>query len=509
MGCSVSTAPDHPDLHVQRNWGVPKLRRGIRVSGLSPPVTLLGFQNNINTLERAVKERVFFVKKDGVFVSPPRPKSGHFKSVMSDTFNTLKQFLPLSSPLTHRQFVDTVRGVKRKVYERAFDSLLRSNLSSKDAQLKVFVKYEKTNFTDKSDPVPRVVSPRDPRFNVCLGSYLKPIEERIFKSLGKLFGDKTVMKGMNAQDSAQLMHQKWLSFTEPIAVGLDASRFDQHVSLDALDWEHSIYMQCFMPNQLGGLRQLLNMQRNNQCSGFCADGKLKYQLKGGRMSGDMNTSLGNCVLMCSLIHAYSRHCGVHVKLANNGDDCVVFMEKRDLTRFVCGLDSWFLAMGFTMAIESPCHIFEQIEFCQTHPVWVGPGEHFIMTRHPRTALAKDTVALHNYNTPKMFAGWLDSVGRGGISMTGGLPVWQAFYSTYIKYGKPWTKVGNVQSWGVRSLIGNLSRNVVPIESRTRASFYWAFGITPCEQMVMERYYASAQIEPLFETQLTYQSSLPY
>jgi hypothetical protein len=51
-------------------------------------------------------------------------------------------------------------------------------------------------------------------------------------------------------------------------------------------------------------------------------------------------------------------------LANNGDDCVIIIEKRHLKK-LDDLPSWFLTMGFRMEVEKPVYEFEQIEFCQT------------------------------------------------------------------------------------------------------------------------------------------------
>jgi len=276
----------------------------IRVSGVSPPMIIRAFNNTINTLERAVLERVFYVKVDGEFVAPPKPSPSHFAHAMRHTWEVLQKLLPKAAPMTRREFVDSFRGRKKAVYEGAYDDLLRSSVVSKDAEVKVFVKYEKTDFTRKTDPVPRVISPRSTRFNIEVGRYLRTIEERIFKSLAKLFGHPTVFKGMNSSTSGRTMFEKWNSFRNPVAVGMDASRFDQHVSIQALIWEHAVYLACF-PRALvrGRLAKLLKRQLRNVCVGYTEDGRLKYRTDGGRMSGDMNTSLGNCVLMCSMIHA--------------------------------------------------------------------------------------------------------------------------------------------------------------------------------------------------------------
>jgi len=509
--CAKSAAPDHPDLHVRYQWGVPKARRLIRVSGISPPQIIVGFDNEINTLERGVKERVFYVKKDGVFVPPPRPLPGHFAATLAQSREQLIKFLPRIAPLSRADFVSTFRGPKRKVYDAAFSSLLRRGFCVKDAWIKVFVKYEKTDFTRKTDPVPRIISPRSARYNIEVGRFLRPLEERIFRSLAKLFGQPTVFKGMNAAQSGRLMRAKWNRFRDPVAVGADASRFDQHVSVEALAWEHAIYLECF-PRILHRSRMasLLAMQLENVCIGYTANGRLKYRTSGGRMSGDMNTSLGNCLIMCVMFHAYASHVGVDVELANNGDDCVIIMESRDLGRFSCGMSDWFLAMGFDMVIEKPCYVFEEIEFCQTHPVWVGPDhDSYIMVRHPKWAIAKDTVSVHGWQSEPLYLGWLHAVGTGGMAATGGVPIFQDFYATYLRYGRYHAAAGDGQSWGVRQHSKGMVRQYGDVLPRTRASFYWAFGVTPSEQLILEEFYRSVSLDlPLRSGRVDFQRPMP-
>lgn len=506
---SLSRAPAHPDLHVERHWGVVRPRRMVRVSGVSPPVDLRGFNNSIDTLERAVLERVFYVKQHGEFVPPPRPERGHFTRALSGTRARLVPLLPLAAPMSYDSFVATFRGRKRKVYQAAVESLLRSSVSKRDAALKVFVKYEKTDFTRKADPVPRVISPRDPRFNVEVGRFLRPIEERIFDAISALYGHKTVFKGMNALESGRCLAEKWAMFRRPVAVGLDASRFDQHVSIDALRWEHAIYRECFpCGRDRRRLDRLLRWQLRNRCVGHTVDGRLRYTIAGGRMSGDMNTSLGNCVLMCSMIHAYAAHRGVRVQLANNGDDCVVVMEAGDLARFSEGLDDWFVAMGFSMVVEQPCYDLERVEFCQTQPVWVGPQpSDYLMVRHPKWAIAKDTVSVHPLDTDKLFRGWLDAVGQGGLAMTGGVPVFQDFYASYVRNGRFLKSMVSGQSWGVRALSRGMRRTYGAVSPQTRCSFWVAFGVTPDEQLCLERFYSSLVVGGPCSV-LAYQPQMP-
>lgn len=483
-----------PDrLQWETTVGMPKERRYVRVSRVGCDVDIIPFNNDIRTLQRAVVERVFTVKSDGSFCRPPRPAKDHFQSVMTNVKDALRKFLPSTAPISHDAFVSGYVGRKKELYQRALDEIraTESNLEN-DAKLNVFVKFEKTDHTSKKDPVPRVISPRDPKFNIRVGRYLKPLEERLFKSLGKLFGHKTVLKGVNSQRSAELLREKWDMFRNPVAIGLDASRFDQHVSIDALRWEHSVYLDCFPQRKhKDRLRRLLKLQELNSCTGYTPDGKLKYNVKGTRMSGDMNTSLGNCVLMCSMIKSYLMSKGIDGQLANNGDDCVVFLESTDLSRFSDGLYDWFLALGFNMAIEKPVYEFEEIEFCQTKPVF--DGHVWIMCRNPHTAINKDSVMLKPFTNSSEFKGWLDSVGTGGLAMAGGIPIFQEVYRTYQRCGERRKIAEGLLPWSFTNLGKGMTRQYGIVSPAARASFYWAFDITPDEQIALEKYYSSLQI----------------
>ncbi len=469
--------------------GTPKERRYVRVAGVAPDVEIVPFINSLDTLLRAVTERVFLVKKDGALVRPPRPQPGVFAARLLPVLRILEPLLPSTAPVSHQQFVDRYSGRKRLVYQNALEDMRTGRYSlEEDASVKVFVKYEKTDRTTKRDPVPRVISPRNPRFNIRVGRYLSPSEEKIFHSLGLMFHDEhpTVIKGFNASDSARVLREKWELYFDPVAVGLDASRFDQHVSVDALKWEHKIYSRCFHGKHRTRLKKLLAYQLENHCSGSVPDGEVKYLVNGTRMSGDMNTSLGNCVLMCSMMKAYFLHKGVDAQLANNGDDCVVFLERRDLPHFMAGLTDWFLELGFNMAVEDPVDVFEKVEFCQTKPVF--DGSEWIMCRNPHTALAKDSVMLKCWDTPSVFRGWLDAVGTGGLALSSRLPVFQAFYSSYVRSGKRRPIPRELLPWSFTNMCVGMTRTPGIVLPEARCSFWEAFDITPDEQLEYEAYF---------------------
>lgn len=472
----------------------------MRISRASPAIQIVPFNENIATLRRAVAERVFLVKEEGHFVAPPKPAEGHFSSTLNGVRDALRPHLPSTAPLSFQSTIETFKGRKRARYQRAYENILfKRSVLSEEAKVSVFVKYEKTDRTSKKDPVPRVISPRTPEFNLRIARYLRKIEDPIFDALGDLFGHKTVMKGVTMTQTARLLRQKWEMFRNPVAVGLDASRFDQHVSREALEFEHSIYPMCFkFARDRNKLKKLLRYQLKNHCSGYVPDGSIKYTIDGTRMSGDMNTSLGNCVLMCMMIKAYSNYVNVPMQLANNGDDCVVFMEKSDLAKFSAKLNDWFRKMGFNMVVEAPSYEFENIEFCQTRPVY--DGSVWVMCRNPWTAIAKDTVLLKNPNQVNegFFKQWLDAVGTGGIALAGGMPVFQAFYQMMQRSGCPERKnrkgrtvrmsTNELLPWFMRETGLKGSRVVQEVTPECRSSFYFAFGVTPDEQVALEGYY---------------------
>jgi hypothetical protein len=139
----------------------------------------------------------------------------------------------------------------------------------------VFVKAEKIGTHmpgGKCDPAPRVIQPRSARYNVEVGRFLKDLEHRIYSSIAELCGGPTVMKGYNAAQVAKHIRGMWGTVTRPVAVGLDASRFDQHVSKQALRWEHDVYTRCFRGCDRKELHRLLQWQLVNSGHSRTKDG---------------------------------------------------------------------------------------------------------------------------------------------------------------------------------------------------------------------------------------------
>lgn len=485
---------------MKRKLGRPVRQRKIyRLSGWSPPIDFGVHNSSIANLSRGLLERVYYVKSKDGHVPAPQPREGIFKERLSYFKKYILRFVKRSTPMSRQDFPKLYRGRRRTIYENAEISLRIKAISREDSYLKTFVKAEKINFTSKKDPVPRVIQPRDPRYNVEVGRYLKPLEPKIYKAVASIFNDDTIFKGMNSAKSGFCMRRKWEKYANPVAIGLDASRFDQHVSVQALQWEHSVYLGAFAPNT-NELAKLLSWQVENVGRGYCSDGSLKYSVSGCRMSGDMNTALGNCLIMCALVHSYCFSRGVQkYSLANNGDDCVVIMDRSDLVQFQTGLVEWFLEMGFSMKVEAPVFVFEQIEFCQTHPIHVTNPDGtsgYIMVRNLAVALAKDCISIKPFDGERTFRSQLSAVGDCGIALTGGVPICQEFYRGLLRggLGIRYRKHQEDSMVGREMLRAGMSRTYQDVISPiTRFSFWQAFGIIPDMQIQIERYYSKLGI----------------
>lgn len=481
--------PSVPELQVRDEVHRGKLRlreRSVRyLAGLGSGVQFGVHADNLKNLVRGIVERVLYVRRGEGLSKPPQPKVGVFGRLSSIRRRLLRK-TPSTPVVARDDYPLLYSGRKRAVYQNAVDSLKVRGLTVKDAIVSTFIKAEKVNFSAKGDPAPRVIQPRSPRYNVEVGRYLKLFEKALCEGFRRAFGYCVILKGMNADQVGNTLAAHWQVFSHPVAVGLDASRFDQHVSRQALEWEHSVYNAVFRSPEL---RRLLRWQLDNRGVGRTEGKRVDYRVSGCRMSGDINTGMGNCLIMSSIVIAYCESVGIVYRLANNGDDCVVFLDKADLPR-LAGLDQWFLDFGFTLTREAPCYRLEEVEFCQFHPVRVATG--WRMVRDPRIAMSKDCVSLVSWATEKDFRYWASAVGACGSALTAGVPVWAAWYGIL-------QRVGGGGTAGVSERVNECgayywSRGVTPcsITDESRASFYYAFGITPDEQVALEEYYTYIQ-----------------
>jgi hypothetical protein len=318
-----------------------------------------------------------------------------------------------------------------------------------------------------------------------------PIEHKIYNDINSIFGvGKTVLKGLNVLGVASELRAKWDRFDDPVAIMIDAAKFDRSVSNDALVYEHEIY-QAHYPKSLR-LRKLLAWQRDNVCVYSGPDGYLRYKSRHLRMSGDDNTGGGNTLIMCCMIHSLLERLAIldRVAVADNGDDAVLIMEKQTFNaRFRRAFfHNHFEQFGFDVQIEGVVDQFERIKFCQMHPVF--DGEVWVMMRDPVTALCKDLSCARYYSSKLELASWLLNVGMCGLAAAGRLPIFQAFYQHLIRLARYNLQgrnaiVMNLKEGGLTFWSKGMNRTTGKVSDAARVSAYFATGITPTMQVSIE------------------------
>jgi hypothetical protein len=220
------------------------------------------------------------------------------------------------------------------------------------------------------------------------------------------------------------------------------------------------------------------------------------------MSGDINTGMGNCLLMSAMVLSYAESVGLKCRLANNGDDCALVVDKSDLAK-VDGITGWFRDLGFDLKVEGFTDVFERIKFCQAQPVLTGSG--WRMVRDIFTATSKDLVSLLGITSELEFNHWRRSIATCGLELTRGVPMWESFYQSLhpgvVRGGA--AAVEHVYDSG----LGYMARGVQASEITpdARVSFWRAFGITPDAQIAYElspKQLSWSEPQPLMPSSIT-------
>ncbi len=474
----------YPGLEPRKTIGKTTVRKVLHMGVNLCETELTTHNNSLTNLVRGVGERVLYT--DGKYTLPIQPMPGVFVRRLGGYRTSIARLVGRQSPVSRQCFADLYKGPRHAVYQRAVDSLAVKPVGRADARLKTFVKAEKINLRLKADPVPRVIQPRDPRYNVEVGRFLKPVEYRVYEAINDLFGGPTVFSEFNAFQQAKHLRAKWDSFSRPACIGLDASRFDQHVSEQALLFEHGLYRLIFGRCEL---MSLLGWQVDNVGLARAADGWFKYRKRGGRASGDMNTSLGNKFLMCLMCKFYIDSKPVRIEFVNNGDDCLMLLERAHVP-LLDDLAQRFTEFGFKLTLEEPVYEFEQIEFCQTRPVCAGGI--WRMVRNVATCFAKDITVVNLGHDELSYRRRLWHIGECGLAVCADVPVLSAFYAMLKRFGERSECYSNFNKYDYYSVAARGARapsDIVTADSRL--SFYIQTAITPDEQLALEDYFANS------------------
>lgn len=474
---------------------VESARRVHNIAGLPTRGAVFSHRNTVGNVLWTVRERVLYSIIDGEMVETLQPR-GRFATpgMVAWRNRVVRELGTKASPITHREFCEKYGGSRRKRYERAAEKVATTPWDPRMAKVEGFLKPEKW----LEGKAPRLISPRSPEFLLESGCYIEPLEKKMYRAIAEANKYECIMKGFNLCDRASVMRQHWDSFVRPVAVGLDASKFDQHVSVQALQYEHGFYLGAYGNDPL--LRRLLGGQLYNRVKCFCDDGIVSWQSDGGRMSGDMNTALGNCILSAAMLTAWAEERAVRIKSVVDGDDCVVFMEAEDLGRFLEGMPQWYEERGFRMKVEAPAWEFEDIEFCQCHPVYTGAR--WILVRNPIKAITQDHTWIERGGITHREV--LEATGEGGMHLYADIPVLASYYRMLRgsrKLSKRAKQFMHTSKDWLRHLGTKATASSGEITEEARLSFYKAFGMTPCHQIMLEERFSTFDLSGALDDKL--------
>lgn len=431
--------------------------------------------------ERAAIARRVFVKGPLVI----NPAMQEFKKVASTMSKILRSRKVV--PLTLLETVYQLSEAKRKRYLTAYESLQDSGVVRSDARIAMFVKADKLNDVGAASKKPRAIQGRNPRFNLAIAQYLKPIEHSLMVWKGMKRGvqrSRFMAKGLNQWERADLIVSKAGQFNRPCVISLDASSFDASVAVEHLLATHKLYLNMVDTPEF---RKLLSWTIKNV--GMTGVGHEKYSILGNRMSGDIDTGLGNSMINYLVFTTIMKRLGIHKwDFLCDGDDALLFVEEGTTSMGAISYESSLLGFDLT---GDECVVadgsFWNIEFCRSRPVFTEKG--WVMARNPRRALACFGVTHRYVSWPQeRFLGFLKGCGLCELHISANLPMVGCFAKavTAITSADPY--FGEEERWrgGVRLEVEKLRGIEVNVLDITRKHFELAFGVSIEEQLEYER-----------------------
>lgn len=399
--------------------------------------------------------------------------------------------LPETTPEDYYIMPMRYSGAKRTRYIQATDEVLDFGLEKMDSSVKMFVKCERVQPDDgKPNPDPRAIQFRNAKYCVELARFLKPIEEHLYALSGVGRGvppTRVVAKGLNQPERADLLVEKLRSFSDPRIIELDASRFDGHVDVEQLKIEHSVYTHCCHDPYFALLLSWQLMNRVTSSRG------MRYKVKGKRMSGDMNTALGNCILMIVMLVAFMVWCKKW-DILDDGDDVLLIVESRDVPRILGTIKAHFLTYGHELKVEKVSDELVDVEFCQSKVIEFEVGK-YKFVRNPWKVLSCALTGIKYYNQQGARPKLLYSIGLCELVLGLGVPVLQEFALAILRNcgvtkglelphdSAMMARVRReLRYLGLRTLERIDPR---PVQECARESFARAFGMSRVEQVKVE------------------------
>lgn len=416
-------------------------------------------------------------------VPGPQPPSGVAWDV---GFSLLRKLIPPRRvyPLNDDEVIRRTPQHKRRLCRDALAENADPSSGPIPTAISAFIKFEK-EVDIGGTKAPRMIQHRGPRY--CYGSsaYFRRIEDIVFHE-DATDGKMHFAKGWTPTMTASKLHEAW--GPGKIALLFDHSKFDSLNLVVIRSREHEFYREFFPGSKV--FPALLKAQMKNKCR---TKSGISYRVNGTIMSGEYNTSLAGCVNNASAILYVLRHVidihGVQsVDFMVNGDDSVVIIERKHMHLVDVGD---FRILGFDTKVEY-AESFNEIDFCQCKPVYTSYG--YTMVRNPERLFSRIPYSTSAMATPKSVKHLVASIGLCELWMNAGVPVLQSFASLVRRSGSsPKPRLIN-EYLEVKKVT---QRSETPVIDEARLDFWVAFGVSPDEQIALERYFDSMAALPVF------------
>lgn len=378
-------------------------------------------------------------------------------------------------------FPNMQHGLKRDRYMRALRNILEGQ--PKDlARITMFVKAERVN-VKRLDYIPRAIQFRTAEYCVLLAQYLKPIEHAIYAlegngvslPMGRLIG-----KGLSSFERARLIREYlpdgWA------VIQTDLSKFDLHYSESHLKIERSIYLSA---NPDAEFARLLRMQVHNHGRSM---GGVLYHVEGNRMSGDMNTASGACLMMLLLSLAVISHYRIpmeSIRLLIDGDDTLWFMPRALADNIMPSLVAFVATLGFVLKLEGYATAIEDVTWCQTRPIEIRPGV-YRCVRDYRKVMSNATTNVKYTDSPVAIRRLMAAVGHSELAMGDGVPVLQAYAMALLRNGDSRSLIfDDVDDDYYCARFEARPQGPRQVYPCARVSFARAYGLDPASQILVE------------------------
>lgn len=349
-----------------------------------------------------------------------------------------KHFTDKLDPISLQQVVAKKTSGKRRRYQTALDKYLIEGYQERDSHVKAFVKVEKWPLIkpnglgledlDYGEPIeaqiPRLIQFRSYKYCLLFGSFIVRMEDYLFKEFQPKGCDNPFAKGLNSiQRAAKLVKMERWSRT--VWILLDASKWDAHIDEHYQQLKDYVYELMF--NHPALLMRLLDDRLNNVCE---TSKKILYTCIARLMSGDGDTSCGNCLVNFLILDTWMLICGIsEYEFAIDGDDSVVALSEDEFHK----LNFKFLDdFGFLFKYQIVHNIYD-VDFCQSKIIEVRPGVHRSI-RCPIRTISRACYATRNWAGSILWYLW--SLGMCELSLNDGVPVLQSFAMMLIRIGSP-------------------------------------------------------------------------